>query len=564
MPVASGRRTGLVLAAVFALVLAAALGTDIGSRGGSGPGVVRVIAFNDLHGNLEPPSGSSAEVTADDGTQVEAGGAAFLAAHVERLRAEQPSSVLLSAGDNVGASPLTSALFHDEPTIELLDAMGVAASAAGNHEFDEGIDELRRLVSGGCRPAGGCRFGPAHDGASFPVLAANLTSTGGADDARTGSPALPAHTVLDVGGTRLGVIGATLTELPDLVSPDGIRGIEVGDEIAAVDAASRELTAQGVRAQVLLVHQGDGTGSDGGGPGSCALEPDGPGSAIAAGVSADVDAVFSAHSHQQYVCSVTDPAGEQRPFVQGLSFGRLLSVVDLALTGDGDVDRAATTARNEIVSRDIEPDPAAQRIVDAAVRGSEPLAQRPVGTLAAPLPRAAEASGLSPLGTVIADAQLAASRGDGAQLALTNPGGVRADLVPGPDGRVTYGQAYTVQPFGNILQTMTLTGAQLRAVLDQQFTVDDGPTVLQTSSNVRYSVAGDRVTGIELDGAPVTDAGTYRVAVNNFLSAGGDGFDAFTAGTDLVGGPVDLDAFVAHLEASPGLAPPPTDRVTRD
>jgi len=554
MPVSSGRRTGIVLAAVFALVLTAALAADIGSAAG-GPATVRVIAFNDLHGNLEPPSGSSARVTTGDGAEIEAGGAAFLAAHVARLRAEQPANVLLSSGDNVGASPLASALFRDEPTIELLDAMGVAASAAGNHEFDEGLAELQRLVAGGCHPDDGCRFGPTYDGASFPVLAANVTTAG--------RPVLPGHVVLDVGGTRLGVIGATLTELPDLVSPDGIRDIEVGDEIAAVDAASAELTAQGVHAQVLLVHQGDGTGS-GGGPGSCALEPGGPGSAIAAGVSADVDAVFSAHSHEQYVCSVTDPAGAPRPFVQGLSFGRLVSVVDLALTGDGDVDRAATTARNEIVTRDVAPDPVAQGIVDAAVQGSEPLAQRPVGTLAGPLPRAADPSGLSPLGTVIADAQLAASRGDGAQLALTNPGGVRADLVPGPDGRVTYGQAYTVQPFGNILQTMTLTGAQLRAVLDQQFTVDDGPTVLQTSSNLRYSVAGDRVTGIELDGAPVTDAGSYRVAVNNFLSAGGDGFDAFTAGTDLVGGPVDLDAFVGYLEANPGLAAPPTDRVTRD
>lgn len=553
MPVSSGRRTGLVLAAVFVMVLAVAWVVDARSTAGS-PQIVRVIAVNDLHGNLEPPSGSSGEVTADDGTEIEAGGAAFLAAHTQRLRAEQPASVLLSSGDNVGASPLASALFRDEPTMELLDTMGVAASVAGNHEFDEGLAELQRLVAGGCHPVDGCRFGPAYDGVSFPVLAANVTVDG--------SPVLPAHTVLDVGGVRLGVIGATLAELPDLVSPDGIRGVEVGDEIAAVDAASAELTAQGVDAQVLLVHQGDGAGP--GGPGSCAVEPGGPGSAIAAGVSADVDAVFSAHSHQQYVCSVTDPAGAQRPFVQGLSFGRLLSVVDLAVTGDGEVDRAATTARNEIVTRDVTPDPAAQRIVDTAVRESEPLAQRPVGTLTGPLSRTADASGLSPLGTVIADAQLAASRGDGARLALTNPGGVRADLVPGPDGRVTYGQAYTVQPFGNILQTMTLTGAQLRAVLDQQFTVDDGPTVLQTSSNVRYSVAGDRVTRIELDGAPVTDTATYRVAVNNFLSAGGDGFDAFTAGTDVVGGPVDLDAFVAHLEANPGLGAPPTDRVTRD
>lgn len=557
----SGRRVGFVLAAVLVVVLAVGVTVEAvtlsgrPAAGAPGFGTVRLIALNDLHGNLEPPSGSSGRVTDDAGAQVEAGGAAFLAAHVAALRAQAPASVVLSTGDNVGASPLASALFRDEPTVEVLERVGVAASAAGNHEFDEGITELRRLQRGGCHPADGCRFAPSYDGASFPILSANVTEGG--------KPAIAASTVVEAGGARIGVIGATLSELPDLVSPDGIRGLEVGDEVAAVDAASRGLTAQGVRAQVLLLHQGDEATGDSG-PDACAIEPGGPGSRIAAAVSADVDAVFSAHTHQQYACSATDPAGNPRPFVQGLSFGRLLSVVDLALTGEGDVDRGATTARNEVVTHDVAPDPAVADVVDRAVAQSRPLAERPVGTVAGPLLRAAAPTGLSPLGTVIADAQLAASRGDGAQLALTNPGGVRADLVPGAGGRVTYGQAYTVQPFGNILQTMTLTGAQLRAVLDQQFTVDDGPTVLQSSSNLRYTVvAGNRVGDISIGGIPVTDDGRYRVATNNFLSAGGDGFDTFTAGTELVGGPVDLDAFVDYLGANPGLAAPSTDRIVR-
>lgn len=545
----------LVVVLAVGITVEAVTLTGRAAPGGPGPGTVRVIALNDLHGNLEPPSGSSGRVTGDDGAQVEAGGAAFLAAHVAALRAQVPASVVLATGDNVGASPLASALFHDEPTVEVLERVGVAASAAGNHEFDEGITELRRLQRGGCHPADGCRSTPSYDGASFPILSANVTERG--------RPALAASTVVETGGARIGVIGATVSELPDLVSPDGIRGLEVGDEVAAVDAASRGLTAQGVRAQVLLLHQGDEATGDGG-PDACAVEPGGPGSRIAAAVSADVDAVFFAHTHQQYTCSATDPAGNPRPFVQGLSFGRLLSVVDLALTGDGDVDRGATTARNEVVTRDVTPDPAVAGVVDRAVAQARPLAERPAGTVAGPLLRAAAPTGLSPLGTVVADAQLAASRGDGAQLALTNPGGVRADLVPGAGGRVTYGQAYTVQPFGNILQTMTLTGAQLRAVLDQQFTVDDGPTVLQSSSNLRYTVvAGNRVGDISIGGVPVVDDGRYRVTTNNFLSAGGDGFDSFTAGTELVGGPVDLDAFVAYLGANPGLAAPPTDRIVR-
>jgi len=562
-PPTHGRRNALVAGAVFALVLVLlTLGavhvarTDAASPPAppSAPVRVRLIALNDLHGNLEPPAGSSGRVTTDAGTTVDAGGAAFLAAHIAMLRAEVPDTVLLSAGDNVGASPAGSALFHDEPTIDLLDSLGLAASVVGNHEFDEGLPELQRLQHGGCHPTDGCTFRPTFGGATFPFLGANVGAAGG--------PPLPASTIVETGGVRIGVIGVTLHDLPTVVSADAVRGLTFGDEIAAIDTASGDLTARGVTAQVVLLHQGDEAR---GGPDACPASPSGPASTIARAASPQVDVFFTGHSHQQYVCSEPDPDGRPRPVVQGLSFGRLLSVVDLSIE-NGDVVRDRTTARNEVVTRDVAPDPAAQELVTEAVQKAAPVAGRPVGSITRDLVRAGGPSGESPLGDVIADAQLAATRGAGAQVALTNPGGIRADLPFAPDGTVTYGTAFAVQPFGNIMQTLTLNGAQLRAVLEQQWQPAT-TRVLQVSSTLHYSWSGAAPTGakvsdLRIDGTPVDPAATYRVSVNNFLAGGGDGFTGFTAGTDVTGGVVDLDALLTYLSAHPRLAPPPADRVT--
>jgi 5'-nucleotidase len=565
-PAAGRRRTTLVVAAVAAVLVLAAVAAVLVIRSAgpspappppppAGAATVRLVAINDLHGNLEPPSGSSGRVTLADGGTVDAGGAAFLAAHVARLRAEAPNTVVLSAGDNVGASPVASALFRDEPTVELLDALGVSASVVGNHEFDEGLAELLRLQRGGCHPTDGCAFRPGYDGAAFPFLGANV----GAVD---GPPPLPPTTVVEAGGVRIGVIGVTLRDLPTVVSAEAVRGLTFGDEVEAIDRASADLTARGVNAQVVLLHQGDDAS---GGPDSCPAAPNGPASAIARAASPSVDVFFTGHSHDQYVCSLPDPAGAPRPVVQGLAFGRLLSVVDLTVE-NGDVVRDRTTARNQVVSRDVPPDPAVEALVAEAVQKAAPVAQRPVGSIAADLLRAPGPSGESPLGDVIADAQLAATRGAGAQVALMNPGGIRADLPVAPDGVVTYGEAFTVQPFGNIMQTITLTGAQLEDVLEQQWQ-PDVTRVLQVSSTLRYTwsqsaPAGGKVSELRVDGVPVDPAAPYRVSVNSFLATGGDGFTGFTAGTDVVGGPVDLDALLAYLSANPGLAPPAVDRIT--
>ncbi|MGW5648675.1 bifunctional metallophosphatase/5'-nucleotidase [Saccharopolyspora sp. NPDC003752] len=523
---------------------------------------VRLIAFNDLHGNLEPPAGSSGKVTLPDGGTVDAGGAAFLATHVARLRAEKSNSLVLSAGDNIGASPVNSALFHDEPTVEFLNEIGIAAAVVGNHEFDEGYPELQRVQSGGCHPADGCQFRDSYGGADFPYLGANVAF----DDGR---PALAPFSVERVGGVPIGIIGVTLEDLPAMVTPEAIKGLKFGDEVEAIDRTADLLDSAGVKAQVVLLHQGDNT--EGGGPDDCRVTP-GPATEIATNASPKVDLIFTGHSHQQYNCVIDDPAGNPRTVLQGGSYGRLLSVADLTIDRlTKDVVRPATKAHNEIVTRDVPPDPAAQKLIDEAAGKARPIANRQVGTITADLLREPAPSGESALGDVLADAQLEATTGNGAQVAITNPGGIRTDLVHASspegegDGVVTYGETYAVQPFGNVMQTMTLTGAQLKNVLEQQWQ-PNATRILQVSSTLHYTYSasapvGSKVSGITIAGKQVDPNAPYRVSVNNFLASGGDGFTEFAGGTEIAGGPVDLDALVGYLGAHAGLAPPPADRI---
>lgn len=523
---------------------------------------VRIISFNDFHGNLQPPSGSSGRVTRADGTTVDAGGAVYLATHVAQLRAQVRHSLVVSAGDNIGASPLASALFHDEPTIDFLNAIDLQASAVGNHEFDEGYQELRRIEHGGCHPDEGCQFENSYSGADFPYLGANVRFT-------NGRLALQPFTIRVEGGIPIGIIGVTLEDLPSVVTPTAIADLKFGDEVQAINRTSRLLDRLGVRAQIVLMHQGDNST---GGPNQCTTTSS-IAQQIARAASPEVDAFFTGHTHSQYRCWVRDPAGQRRPVMQALSFGRLLSVVDLQLDRrTRDVIRSRTTARNEIVTRDVTPDPTVSAIVDKAVAEAAPIANRPVGRITADLVRAQAPSGESTLGDVIADAQLAATASAGAQVAITNPGGIRADLTykSSPagegDGVVTYGEAFSVQPFANIMQTLTLTGAQLDAALEQQAQAPE-TRILQISHTLHYTwnpngPTGNKATDETVNGVAVTPTATYRVSVNNFLAAGGDNFSAFAGGTDVTGGPIDIDAFTAYLTAHQPLSPPPLDRIT--
>ncbi|MFD8499101.1 bifunctional metallophosphatase/5'-nucleotidase [Amycolatopsis sp. NPDC059657] len=553
-----------VVAVTGVAVAAAALVATPASAYGSPTTDVRLIAFNDLHGNLEPPSGSSGRVVLSDGKTVDAGGAAFLATHVKQLRAQVRNSLVFSAGDNIGASPVISALFHDEPTIEFMNKIGVKASVVGNHEFDEGYAELKRMQFGGCHPVDGCQFHDPFKGANFPFVGANVTFE------KSGLPAVLPFSIEFSGGVPIGVIGATLKDLPSVVTPEAIKGLKFGDEVQAINRTSALLDLFGIKSQVVLMHQGDGTETAG--PDDCKLRP-GPAKVIAESVTPRVDAFFTGHSHQQYNCVVNDPAGNPRPLIQGASFGRLLSVIDVKINlRSRDVVRAETKAHNQIVTRDVTPDADVQALVAEAKTKAAPIANRQVGTITADLPAAGNATGESRLGDVLADAQLAGTLTNGAQIAMTNPGGIRADLLYKSssngegDGVVTYGEAFTVQPFANIMQTITLTGAGLKAVLEQQWQ-GSITRILQISDSLHYSYdlskpVGSRISNLTLNGAPIDPAASLRVSVNNFLAAGGDGFTELTKGTNLAGGPVDLDALLAYFKANPGITPPVTNRIT--
>ncbi|MGY1683555.1 bifunctional metallophosphatase/5'-nucleotidase [Geodermatophilus sp. SYSU D01176] len=545
-------------ACLAVLAVATAAPAAAGPEEKAGPPVeVQLLAFNDFHGALEPPTGSGGRVTLPNG-DVEAGGLASFATHLEQ-EAENRNTLTISNGDLVGGSPFLSALFRDEPTVDAMDALGLDIATVGNHEFDEGVAELQRVVDGGaCHPADGCLDGDGYDGSDADWLAANVVDQGSRE------PIAAPYEVYEFDGVRLGVIGAVLEGTPSIVSAAGIAGVEFLDEVETINRYAAELQQQGVEAIVVSLHEG---GTAGGDVDGC-TDPTGPAFDIAGAIDDAVDVVLTGHSHSGYVCTV-----DGKLVTQALSNGRLITDVDLRISRrTGDV--ITSKADNVVVTRDVAPDADAQALVARYQEIAEPIANEPVGAITGDVLRAQEPlvgdlRGESPLGNLIADAQLAATDEEaGAVAAFTNPGGVRADLTHASsgaaegDGVVTYGEAFAVQPFNNLLTTLTLTGDQLYALLDQQFAVG---RVLQPSASVRYTVTGGAVApdSLTIDGAPVVRTETYRITVNNFLAGGGDGFTVLTEGTDAVNQPgFDVDAFIAYLSTGEPVAPPATDRIT--
>ncbi|MFC9550788.1 bifunctional metallophosphatase/5'-nucleotidase [Rhodococcus sp. NPDC056960] len=551
---AAGLSTALTVSVTSGLSAAQAQDTTVS---------VRLLAFNDLHGSLEPPPGVRSQVKHADGSLAPAGGAAYLAAYVDQLRGQATHSLLYSVGDNWGSSALESAMFHDEPTVQLLNRMGVDASAIGNHELDEGYAEFRRMQTGGCHPVDGCRFGDTFEGARFPLLAANM-------EFENGAPATLPFTVDYVEGIPVGVIATMPADTARMVTSEGVGGLRFTDELAAVDRTADLLDFFGVRAIALLMHRGAEPVADNG-PNSCEVTS-GPARDLALRASPKVDVIFTADSHQQYNCSFPDPMGNPRVMMQGASHGRIISVVDVTIDRTTrDILRDRASSFNQVVTHDIPPDPGIQALADDAARRASEVGGARVASLVGDLTRDANGSGESTLGNVVADAQLAAGSGHGAQVALTNPGGLRDDLLPGPDGAVTYGQAYAAQPFGNTLEVLTVTGATLKSALEQQFQPRGDGTIseriLAPSSSLTYTmnrsaIVGERISDLRVNGAAVTPENIYRVAVNKFLADGGDGFDAFRSRTEAVHAGCDLDAFTAYLGARSPVAPPTTDRIT--
>lgn len=581
---------GLATLGALAAALPASAGQEQAGAAGKKRTVdVQLLSFNDFHGNLQPPAGSSGQVTEKqpDGTEkkIDAGGAEYLATSLRTARKGNPYSVTAAAGDLIGASPLLSGLFHDEPTIEAMNKLDLDVAGVGNHEFDEGAKELARMQNGGCHPKDGCfEKGKEFKGADYPYLAANVT------DEKTEKPILKPYWVWKNKGVKVGFIGVTLEGTPDIVSADGVKGLKFHDEIETVNKYAKILDKQGVKSIVTLIHEG-------GFPASQAYNYDcdspgagdgisGPITDIAKGITPKVDALVTGHTHSAYVCTIPDPSGKPRMVTSASSFGKLYT--DTTLTYDRktkDIVRTSVKSAksaNHVVSRE---QAKARDMTSLISRWDElaaPVANKPVGYISADIPGRGATTPEAPLGDLIADAQLAHGKSldPETDLALMNPGGIRSDLVHKAsgsegDGVVTYGEGFTVQPFSNTVNLVDLTGAQLITGLEQQVSGanEASPKILQISDGLTYTLdmtksGADRVVtdSIKLGGKALDPATTYRVAMNSFLAGGGDGFAELGKGAKPLVGGDDLKALNDYLSANSSaekpIAPPKADRIT--
>lgn len=518
---------------------------------------VQILGLNDFHGNIEPPAGSSGRI----GT-VNAGGAEYLATHIRRLREQNSRTLVVHAGDLIGASPLLSAIFKDEPTVEIMRMIGLDVLGVGNHEFDKGIVELKRIAGGGCHPVEGC-FEGAYAGTTFPVLAANVV------EEKSGNSVLPSWDIRVVDGVRIGFIGVTLESTPTIVAPVGVKGLKFLPEAAAINSTAKLLKeSYGVTAIVALVHEGV-TPADGDPNGCNGIT--GPIIDIVKKTTTDVDAFVTGHTHQAYICTING-----KPVTSAASFGRLITKLDLTISkASGKV--VASAARNVLVTRDVTPAADVSAYISRLKIRTAPKTSRVIGKITADIVKANNPAGESALGNLLADSQLAATAGDGdgkAVVALMNPGGIRTDLVASQIsggeavGEVTYGESFSVQPFGNNLVTLTMTGADITQALEQQFD-NPGPganRILSVSKGFTYTwtagaPTGKKVSNVRLNGTDLDPKAGYRVTANNFLTDGGDKFFAFVKGTNRLGGVVDLDALEAVLKKG-SVSPPATDRIT--
>lgn len=534
---------------------------------------VQILAINDFHGGLEPAAGGTGRIANAD-----AGGIEYLATHLSRLKATNPNTVVVSAGDNIGGTPLLSSLFHDEPSVEALSLAGLQISALGNHDLDEGWWELYRIQKGGCHSVDGCQDGTPFAGASFSYLAANVTlDPAQADPGRLAQAGvegaatrllLPASAVREIGGIRIGFIGAILRGAPAVIIPESIRGLSFHHVPEAVNDAARALRGQGVRIIILLIHEGGeqaGALQPGEGrvPNINSCERMSPSFAdMISRISDDISVVVSGHTHSAYNCML-----DGKLVTSASSAGRLVTDIDLRVRrSDGTL--VSKTARNVIVTRDVPKDPAQTALLARYRPVADKIGNRVVGSIAASLTRDANNAGESGLGDVVADAFLEAGRnasGGNAEIAIWNPGGIRADLTMAPGANptpVTYAQVFSVMPFGNELIVKSISGKVLVQMLEEQFGADRR-RIMQVSTGFAYSYdpskpGGQRINrdSIRINGAPLDLNRTYRLATSNFLWDSGDGLTALSAGTDplLVGVDHDLlaDYFSRHSPVKPG------------
>ena len=588
--------TSIAVFLILATVVPTAIAKDPNpNKKPKDPVSVQILGLNDYHGQLEEVSplvssagriGFLTDINPDPtvtnnqclpATCVAAGGTEVLATHVAALKATNPNTVFVSAGDLIGATPLLSALFHDEPSVEAFNLMGLDYNGVGNHEFDEGVDELRRVAYGdqttvpgytperadGCHPIDGCGDGDPYHGADFPFLAANVTYRD------TGETIFPPYAVHDFpGGVKIAFVGMTLEGTPEIVSPTGIVSVKFNDEADSVNALVPFLKQRGVEAIVVLLHEG---GSVQGGTGgrldlidSCngPTPPNSPNSPTGAIVDVvnrmhdEIDIVVTGHTNWAVNCLI-----DGKVVTGAASQGRLITDIDAQLDRNTrDFVPGSITVDNKVVTRDVAKDPAITSLIAEYNAVAAPIANVVVGATTAPLTRAAigATTSDSQLGRLIADAQLAHPSVAGAQLAFMNPGGIRSDLAgPGP---ITHGQAFGVQPFSNVMMVRTFTGAEIEAILEQQFRVNNqgepANVILQVSAGFTYQWSqsaplGSKVdpASIKLNGVTLDPAGVYTVAMNNFLGFGGDSFPTMLAGDLVKFGEDDLIVLEAYLAA---------------
>ena len=522
------------------------------------PVAVKILAINDFHGNLKPALGGIRVRDPADRSKtvnISAGGAEHMATLVKELRAKNANSIFVAAGDLIGASPLLSALFHDEPTIESLSVMGLEASAVGNHEFDKGAAELLRMQMGGCAAQDGCKGPAPFKGASYKYLAASTVVEA------TGKTLFPAYHVKYFQGIPMAFIGLTLRETPTIVVPAGVRGLSFRDEAQTINELVPQIKAQGIEAIAVLIHEGGVPAGDYNEcPGISGAIVD-----IVKKLDKAVDMVISGHTHRAYNCRI-----DGRLVTSGDKYGTIVTQIDVLLDP---VTRKVLSAQaeNVIVRTDsFSKDPVQTQLIAAYEKLVIPLAKRVVGRIGAALPRDANAAGESALGQVIADAQLAATQDAGAHIALMNPGGIRAAMGLPADGQVRYEDLFAVQPFYNNLVTTTLTGAQLVALLEQQWRDQPSARLMQVSRGFSYTwdaarPLGERVLreSLRLNGQAITAQSKVRVTVNAFMAGGGDNFTQLKNGTDTRTGMMDVDALELYIKNNPGLAPGALNRIAR-
>lgn len=570
-----------LLTAALALPLAACVTTprDLAAPA---PVTVKIVGLNDFHGNLEPLTRPVRMVEADGSEhEVYSGGAAWLASAVAEVKGDAANTLVIAAGDLIGGSPLVSSIFLDEPAIGAMNRIGLDFNAVGNHEFDRGWRELKRIQQGGCEKLTmrePCAVENPYPGARFRFLAANVIMP-------DGTTLFPAYGIKRFGeganAVAVAVIGLTLKDTPTLVTPSGVEGLTFGDEADAINRAVTELEREGVDAIVVSVHQGLQT-EVGYNDKSCGGVA-GPLIDILKRVDPRVDHVISGHTHRAYVCdfSQIDPA--RQFLVTSAGYGGSL-LTDITMTIDPAANEVVSvTADNRVVQSvgtdragnavspnpryaQVAPNPEVTAYVARYVEAAREASERPVGRVSGPAEKGGSTEE-SALGNLIADAQLFATRDAGAQVAFMNNSGIRAPLVPGDGGLVNYGAIYSIQPFGNTLVTKTFTGAQLLALLEQQF--DDEGFVQTFSASEGFAMTydmrrpvGSRVVSASINGQPIDPSSSYRVTMNSFLAAGGDSFTVFNEGTDATTGPVDLDGFEAYLTAVPIRQLPPLGRIT--